>query len=77
MCENVPTGRNTQLTRKKLRRGHHLFLKRAAKGNCIVWTLAKQGTGTVAIERKCVGGSYPNIAYLPSQHVIHSAKVAS
>jgi len=29
------------------------------------------------IERKLIGGSCPNIACLPSQNVIHSAKVAS
>ena len=43
----------------------------------LAWTLAKAGKRVVAIERKYVGGSCPNIACLPSKNVIHSAKVAS
>jgi pyruvate/2-oxoglutarate dehydrogenase complex dihydrolipoamide dehydrogenase (E3) component len=41
------------------------------------WTFAKQGQRVVAIDRRYVGGSCPNIACLPSKNIIHSAKVAS
>src|SRR5207237_10883320 len=41
------------------------------------WTFAGQGQRVAVIERKYIGGSCPNIACLPSQNIIHSAKVAS
>src|ERR1700678_4125975 len=46
-------------------------------GKYIAWTQAKQGMRAVVVERKYIGGSCPNIACLPSQNVIHSAKIAS
>lgn len=46
-------------------------------GKLIAWTSAQKGQRVVAIERKYVGGSCPNIACLPSKNIIHSAKVAS
>ena len=46
-------------------------------GKCLAWTLAKKGMRAVVIERKCVGGSCPNITCLPSKNFILSAKVAS
>src|SRR5258706_5888685 len=54
-----------------------LILGSGAAGKLISWTLAKKGMKTAVIERKYVGGSCPNIACLPSQNVIHSAKAAS
>jgi pyruvate/2-oxoglutarate dehydrogenase complex dihydrolipoamide dehydrogenase (E3) component len=41
------------------------------------WTFASEGKRVVAIDRKYIGGSCPNIACLPSKNFIHSAKVAS
>jgi pyruvate/2-oxoglutarate dehydrogenase complex dihydrolipoamide dehydrogenase (E3) component len=41
------------------------------------WTFAGEGKRVVAIDRKYIGGSCPNIACLPSKNIIHSAKVAS
>jgi pyruvate/2-oxoglutarate dehydrogenase complex dihydrolipoamide dehydrogenase (E3) component len=46
-------------------------------GKYLAWTLAGEGKRAAVIERKYLGGSCPNIACLPSKHVIHSAKVAS
>src|SRR5262245_29087733 len=46
-------------------------------GKYIAWTLARKGMRVVVIERKYIGGSCPNIACLPSENVIHSAKGAS
>jgi len=46
-------------------------------GKYLAWTVARNGTRAVVIERKYIGGSCPNIACLPSKNVIHSAKVAS
>jgi hypothetical protein len=43
----------------------------------LAWTMAKAGHRTAVVERRYIGGSCPNIACLPSQNVIHSAKVAS
>jgi pyruvate/2-oxoglutarate dehydrogenase complex dihydrolipoamide dehydrogenase (E3) component len=41
------------------------------------WTFASQGQRVAVIDRKYVGGSCPNIAWLPSKNISHSAKVAS
>ena len=41
------------------------------------WTLAAQGQRVTVIVRKCIGGSCPNIACMPSKNIIHSAKAAS
>lgn len=46
-------------------------------GTLVGWTMAKEGRRTAVVDRKYIGGSCPNIAYLPSKNVIHSAKVAS
>jgi pyruvate/2-oxoglutarate dehydrogenase complex dihydrolipoamide dehydrogenase (E3) component len=40
------------------------------------WTFAGEGN-RVAVDRKYIGGSCPNVACLPSKNIIHSAKVAS
>jgi pyruvate/2-oxoglutarate dehydrogenase complex dihydrolipoamide dehydrogenase (E3) component len=54
-----------------------VILGSGAGGKLIAWTTAQKGQRVVAIERKYVGGSCPNIACLPSKNIIHSAKVAS
>src|SRR5919112_3302130 len=41
----------------------------------LAWTLASRGSRTAVVERRCVGGSCPNITCLPSKNVIHGAKV--
>ncbi len=46
-------------------------------GMFIAWSLGSQGKRSAVVERRYVGGSYPNIACLPSKNVIHSAKVVS
>src|SRR5580658_10501437 len=46
-------------------------------GSFIAWTMAGKGKKVVAIERKWVVGSCPNVACMPSKNIIHSAKVAS
>src|SRR5580700_9301933 len=46
-------------------------------GKILAGTFAQKGQRVVAIERKYVGGSCPNIACLPSKNLIHSSKVAS
>src|ERR1700758_4436635 len=40
------------------------------------WTFAGQGQRLAAIERKYIGGSCPNIAWLPSKNILHSARIA-
>jgi pyruvate/2-oxoglutarate dehydrogenase complex dihydrolipoamide dehydrogenase (E3) component len=45
-------------------------------GKWIAWDLAAAGQRTVAVERRYVGGSCPNINCLPSKNEIASAKVA-
>src|ERR1700720_2736327 len=54
-----------------------VILGSGAGGKLIAWTSAQKGQRVVAIERKYVTGSCPNIACLPSKNIIHSAKVAS
>ncbi|WP_263374489.1 dihydrolipoyl dehydrogenase family protein [Granulicella aggregans] len=43
----------------------------------LAWTFARQGKRVAVIEQRWIGGSCPNIACLPSNNFIHSAKVAS
>jgi pyruvate/2-oxoglutarate dehydrogenase complex dihydrolipoamide dehydrogenase (E3) component len=45
-------------------------------GKYLAWHLAQSGQPTVVIERRCIGGSCPNINCLPSKNEIWSAKVA-
>ena len=42
----------------------------------LAWTFAQRGQRVLAIERKYIGGSCPNIACLPSKNVIHTAQIA-
>ena len=46
-------------------------------GKYLAWTMAGEGHRTAVVERKLIGGSCPNIACLPSENIIHSAKVRS
>jgi pyruvate/2-oxoglutarate dehydrogenase complex dihydrolipoamide dehydrogenase (E3) component len=45
-------------------------------GKWVAWDMAAAGRRTVAVERRYVGGSCPNINCLPSKNEITSAKVA-
>jgi pyruvate/2-oxoglutarate dehydrogenase complex dihydrolipoamide dehydrogenase (E3) component len=56
---------------------HNLIIGSGVAGKCIGWTLASQGQRTVVVERAMVGGSCPNVAYLPSKNVIYSAKTVA
>src|SRR2546426_6379841 len=40
----------------------------------LTWTLAQAGHRTAVVERKYIGGSCPNLACIPRQNVIRSAK---
>jgi len=53
-----------------------LIIGSGEAGKSLAWAMAKEGRTTAVVERRLIGGSCPNIACLPSQHVIHSAKVA-
>src|SRR5258708_38165872 len=46
-------------------------------GTIAAWTFAGQGQRGAVIERKYVGGAWPNIARMPNKNIISSAKVAS
>jgi pyruvate/2-oxoglutarate dehydrogenase complex dihydrolipoamide dehydrogenase (E3) component len=39
--------------------------------------MAKQGHRTVVVERRWIGGSCPNVNFLPSKNEVWSAKVAT
>src|SRR5437899_12782839 len=39
------------------------------------WTFAGEGKRVAVVDRKYIGGSWPNIACLPSKNIIHSSKV--
>src|ERR1700758_5198495 len=53
-----------------------LVLGSGAGGKLTAWASASEGLRTAVVERRLIGGSYPNIACLPAKNVIHSAKVA-
>ena len=57
-------------------RVENLVLGGGASGDFISWDLAGAGQRTAVIERGLIGGACPNIACMPTKHVIHSAKVA-
>jgi len=67
----------TQKGRSNVEEFDLLVLGSGTGGKLISWTLAKAGMKIANIERKYVGGSCQNIAFLPSKNVIHSAKMAS
>jgi pyruvate/2-oxoglutarate dehydrogenase complex dihydrolipoamide dehydrogenase (E3) component len=60
-----------------IERVDNLVIGSGVAGKIIAWTLAKQGQGSVVVERAMVGGSCPNVACLPSKNVIYSAKAVS
>jgi pyruvate/2-oxoglutarate dehydrogenase complex dihydrolipoamide dehydrogenase (E3) component len=55
----------------------NLIIGSGVAGKILAWTLASQGQQTVVVERSMVGGSCPNVACLPSENVIYSAKAVS
>src|SRR2546422_8135208 len=55
----------------------NLIIGSGVAGKIIAWTLASQGQKTIVVERAMVGGSCPNVAFLPSKNVIYSAKAVS
>jgi pyruvate/2-oxoglutarate dehydrogenase complex dihydrolipoamide dehydrogenase (E3) component len=60
-----------------IERFQNLVIGSGVAGKILAWTLAKQGQKTVIVERSMVGGSYVNVACLPSKNVIYSAKAIS
>src|SRR5258708_1447740 len=61
----------------KLEQYNILVLGSGEAGKYLAWTMAKAGHRTAMVERRWLGGSFPNIACLPSKNLIHSARVAS
>ena len=53
-----------------------LILGSGQGGKLLAWHMARSGKRTAVIERRWIGGSCPNIACLPSQNEIWSARVA-
>jgi pyruvate/2-oxoglutarate dehydrogenase complex dihydrolipoamide dehydrogenase (E3) component len=53
-----------------------LVLGRGTGGKILAGTFAQKRQRVIAIERKYVTGSCPNIACPPSKNIIHSAKAA-
>jgi pyruvate/2-oxoglutarate dehydrogenase complex dihydrolipoamide dehydrogenase (E3) component len=53
-----------------------LVLGSGQGGKLLAWHLAQSGRRTVAVERRYVGGSCPNIACMPSKNEIWGARVA-
>jgi pyruvate/2-oxoglutarate dehydrogenase complex dihydrolipoamide dehydrogenase (E3) component len=54
----------------------NLILGSGQGGKLLAWHLAASGQRTVAVERRWVGGSCPNIACMPSKNEIWGARVA-
>jgi pyruvate/2-oxoglutarate dehydrogenase complex dihydrolipoamide dehydrogenase (E3) component len=54
-----------------------LVLGSGAGGKLLAWHMAKTGHPTVAVERKWIGGSCPNVNCLPSKNEVKSAEVAN
>src|SRR5262245_14219243 len=60
----------------EVERVEDLIIGSGFAGKWVAWEMAAAGHRTVAIERRYVGGSCPNINCLPSKNEIASAKVA-
>jgi pyruvate/2-oxoglutarate dehydrogenase complex dihydrolipoamide dehydrogenase (E3) component len=69
---------STHSSRKLASEEYDLVILGSGTGSkLIAWTFAGQGQRVAVVERKYIGGSCPNIACLPSKHIIHTAQVAS
>jgi pyruvate/2-oxoglutarate dehydrogenase complex dihydrolipoamide dehydrogenase (E3) component len=53
-----------------------LVLGSGTGGKLLSWHMAKAGHRTAVVERRCIGGSCPNINCLPSKNEVTSADVA-
>src|SRR3984893_16446574 len=53
-----------------------LVLGSGQGGKLLAWHMAQSGRRTVVVERRWIGGSCPNIAFMPSKNEIGSARVA-
>jgi pyruvate/2-oxoglutarate dehydrogenase complex dihydrolipoamide dehydrogenase (E3) component len=53
-----------------------LILGSGQGGKLLAWHMAQSGPRTAVVERRSVGGSWPNIACMPSKNEIWSARVA-
>src|SRR4029453_6358483 len=51
-----------------------LIIGSGGAGKHLTWSMALAGRRTAVVERKYIGGSCPNIAFMPSKNVIRSAK---
>jgi pyruvate/2-oxoglutarate dehydrogenase complex dihydrolipoamide dehydrogenase (E3) component len=73
--QNAPS---THSSRKTAPEEYDLVILGSGTGSkLIAWTFGGQGQRVAVVERKYIGGSCPNIACLPSKHIIHTAQVAS
>src|SRR6266851_7666321 len=69
---------SAQARKKTQREEFDLVILGGGTGSTIAaWTFAGEGKQVAVVERKYIGGSCPNIAFLPSKNLIHSAKVSS
>jgi pyruvate/2-oxoglutarate dehydrogenase complex dihydrolipoamide dehydrogenase (E3) component len=53
-----------------------LILGSGQGGKLLAWHMARSGRRIAVVERRWIGGSCPNIAWLPSKSEIWSATVA-
>src|SRR6516164_7400923 len=53
-----------------------LILGGGTAGKLMAWHMAGSGRRTAVVERRWVGGAFPNVACMPSKNEIRSAEVA-
>src|SRR5260370_34775622 len=69
---------STHSSRKTAPEEYDLVILGSGTGSkLIAWTFPGRGQRVAVVERKYIGGSCPNIASLPSKHIIHTAQGAS
>ena len=56
---------------------YDLVVLGSGRGRFLAWSMASEGKRTAVVERRYVTGSCPSIACLPSNYLIHGAKVAN
>src|ERR1700716_4231392 len=76
--KSTETSPSTQVLKTSQPEEFDLVILGGGTGSTIAaWTFAGEGKRVAVVDRKYIGGSFPNIACLPSKNIIHSAKVAS
>jgi choline dehydrogenase-like flavoprotein len=76
--KSTETSPSAQIVKKSQPEEFDLVILGGGTGSTIAaWMFAGEGKRVAVVDRKCIGGSCPNIACLPSKNTIHLALAVS